>query len=265
MGIIEGQRAIVTGSGRGIGRAIALLFAREGARVLVNDVDRTPAEETVAEIREAGGEGTSCPGSVAKAEGANAIVAAAVEAFGGLDILVNNAGNLQDAMVHRMTEEAWQAVLDVHLSGAFHMIRAAAPFMREAAKRELERGEARRRKVVNLSSVTALMGNIGQANYTAAKGGIIALTRTVAREWGPFRINVNCVAPGLIRTRMTAEKREGDELGISRETLEALVSQIPVGRMGEPEEVARVVLFLASPDSDYITGQVIGVTGGLYM
>jgi 3-oxoacyl-[acyl-carrier protein] reductase len=241
------------------------MLAAEGASVVVNDLEEAPAQEVVEEIRQAGGIAVVCAGNVASPEDAEAIIQSAVDEFGGLDILVNNAGNLKDSLVHRMEEAAWQAVLGVHLSGSFHMIRAAAPAMRDAAKEELERGEAHHRKVVNMTSVVAQMGNPGQANYSAAKGGIIALTKTIAREWARFRINVNCVAPGYIRTRMTAEKKEGDAIGIPAEILEAAVKTIPVGRLGEPEDVARTVLFLCSPDSDYVTGAVIGVNGGVYM
>lgn len=265
MGLLDSRKAVVTGAGRGIGRAVARMLAAEGAAVLVNDLEEGPAEETAAQIRAEGGEAAPCPGNVALARDAEAIVRSAAEAYGGLDILVNNAGNLRDAMVHRMEESAWQAVLDVHLTGTFHMIRAAAPWMRDAAKREMEGGEARHRKVVNVASVVAQTGNPGQANYAAAKGGIIALTKTVAREWAPFRVNVNCVAPGFIRTRMTAVKKEGDAVGIPAEILEKVVAAIPAGRLGEPEEVARAILFLSSPDSDYVTGAVIAVNGGLYM
>ncbi|MFQ5914186.1 MAG: SDR family NAD(P)-dependent oxidoreductase [Nitrospinota bacterium] len=265
MGVLESRRAVVTGAGRGIGRAVARMLAGEGAAVVVNDLDEGPAQEVAAEIREAGGEAVPCVGDVSRAEGAEAIVESAVATYQGLDILVNNAGIVRDSMVHRMEESAWREVLDVHLTGTFHMIRAAAPWMRGAAKSELQGGETHHRKVVNVASVVALMGNPGQANYAAAKGGIIALTKTVAREWAPLRINVNCVCPGVIRTRMTAAKQEGEETGIPPEVLEGFLAGIPAGRFGEPEEVARAVIFLCSPDSDYMTGAVIGVNGGLYM
>ncbi|MFQ5691435.1 MAG: 3-oxoacyl-ACP reductase FabG [Nitrospinota bacterium] len=265
MGELESRRAVITGAGRGIGRAVARMLAEAGAAVAVNDLEEGPAREVAAEIREAGGEAVPCAGDVARAEEAEAIARSAVDAFGGLDILVNNAGNLRDTMVHRMEEDAWQAVLGVHLTGAFHMIRAAAPWMRDAAKRELERGDTHHRKIVSMASVVGQMGNAGQANYAAAKAGIIALTKTVAREWAPFRVNVNCVAPGVIRTRMTAEKGEGDAVGIPAEILERFLAAIPAGRFGEPEDVARAVRFLCSPDSDYVTGAVLGVNGGLYM
>ncbi len=265
MGVLESRSAVVTGAGRGIGRAIARMLAGEGAAVVVNDLEEGPAAEAAEEIREAGGEAVVCAGDVSLPEDAEAIVQSAGETYGGLDILVNNAGNLRDSMVHKMDEPTWQAVLNVHLTGTFHMIRAAAPWMRDVAKRELEGGDTRHRKVVNVASVVAQMGNPGQANYSAAKGGIIALTKTIAREWAPFRINVNCVSPGIIRTRMTAEKEEGDAMGIPPEVREKLVAAVPAGRIGEPEDVARAVLFLCSPESDYVTGTVIGVNGGLYM
>ena len=265
MGILDSRCAVVTGAGRGIGRAVVLRLAAEGAAVVVNDLEASPAEEVATRIREAGGAAVPCAGDVPDPEDAGRIVRTAAEAHGRLDILVNNAGNLRDSLIHRMDESDWRAVLDVHLSGAFHMIRAAVPWMRDAAKAELEQGETHHRKIVNLTSVVAQMGNPGQANYAAAKGGIIALTKTVAREWARFRINVNCVAPGLIRTRMTAEKQEGDVLGIPAEILEDLLAAVPAGRLGEPDEVARAVEFLCAPASDYVTGIVLGVNGGLYM
>ena len=269
MRILDSRCAVITGAGRGIGRAVALRLAAEGAAVVVNDLEESPAEEVAAQIRQAGGEAVPCAGDVSEAEDAGNIVRTAAEAYRRLDILVNNAGNLRDAWIHRVDESAWEAVLGVHLTGTFHMIRAAAPWMRDAAKQELESGETHHRKIVNLTSVVAQMGNPGQANYAAAKGGIIALTKTVAREWARFRINVNCVAPGLIRTRMTAEKREGEggkgDMGIPAGVLEDLLAAVPAGRLGEPEEVARAVEFLCAPASDYVTGIVLGVNGGLYM
>jgi 3-oxoacyl-[acyl-carrier protein] reductase len=263
MGVLDSKTAVVTGAGRGIGRAIAAALTHEGAAVIVNDLEEGPAEEAAGQLRAAGGEASVFIGDVSSPADAEAIVQAAAETYGGLDILVNNAGNLRDSMVHRMEDAAWRAVLDVHLSGTFHMIRAAAPWMRDAGDPGPEGSP--HRKIVNVASVVAQMGNPGQANYSAAKGGIIALTKTVAREWARYRVNVNCVAPGVIRTRMTAEKKEGDAMGIPADLLEVFLEAIPAGRLGEPEEVAGAVLFLCSPASDYVTGAVIGVNGGMYM
>ena len=262
---LEHRRALVTGAGRGIGRAIALRLAEGGAAVIVNDLEPDPAEGVAEEIRHSGGEASICAGDVSNPVEAGSIVRTAAETYGGLDILINNAGNLRDALIHKMDDPTWQSVLDVHLTGSFHVIRSSSPWMRDVAKRELEAGETHHRKIVSLTSVVAETGNPGQANYSSAKGGIISLTKTMAREWARFRINVNCVAPGFIKTRMTAEKKEGDAVGIPPEIIEKVLRGIPLGRQGDPEDVAQAVYFLCSPDSDYITGIVLGVNGGLHM
>lgn len=266
MGLLEGRVAVVTGAGRGIGRAVAERFVREGARVVINDVDAGPAAEARAAceaIRP--GRAVDFVGSVVDPATTDALMAAAVDTFGQLDILVNNAGVTRDRMVHRLSDEDWNLVVDVSLRGTFNCIRSAAPYMRDAAKRELaETGEVSRvRKVVNFFSTAAIRGNPGQAAYTAAKMGVVGLTRTVAQEWGRFRICVNAVAPGFIETRLTAPKGPGDVLGIPQELREAALKRIPFGRYGTPEDIAGVVLFFASPLSDYVTGQQINVSGGM--
>ena len=270
---IDNRVAVVTGSGRGIGRATAQLLASEGARVVVSDLDAGFAQETAEAIRAAGGMAHVLPGDVSAPDFPSQLISTALEVFGGLDILVNNAGFTWDGTLHKMSDEQWEAILEVHLTAPFRIIRAAAPFLRESAKREMaERGAARARKIVNVSSTSATRGNFGQANYAAAKAGIIGLTKALAREWGPLNIQVNCVAFGLIDTRLTAAKESGEtirrgdqeiELGIPADMRASALKLVPMGRAGTPQEAAGVVLFLASPLSDYVSGQVLEVTGGL--
>jgi 3-oxoacyl-[acyl-carrier protein] reductase len=270
---IDNRVAIVTGSGRGIGRATAQLLASEGARVVVSDLDASFAQETAAAIKAAGGRAHVLPGDVSAPDFPSQLISGALEIFGGLDILVNNAGFTWDGTLHKMSDEQWQAILEVHLTAPFRIIRAAAPFLRDTAKREMaERGSARARKIINISSTSATRGNFGQANYAAAKAGIIGLTKALAREWGPFNIQVNCVAFGFIDTRLTAGKESGErirrgdreiELGIPADIRASALKLIPMGRAGTPQEAAGAVLFLASPFSDYVSGQVLEVTGGL--
>jgi 3-oxoacyl-[acyl-carrier protein] reductase len=253
---LEGKVALVTGAGRGIGRAIALKLAREGARVVVNDLDDEPAAETVAEIVAGGGAAASCNGSVVAPEFAERFVQAALERFGGLDIIVNNAGFTRDNVIQKMTDEQFQAVLDVHVTGPFRILRAAAEPIRRFAKQEAEEGREVFRKVVNISSVSGLCGNAGQINYAAGKAAVVGMTKTLAKEWGRYRVNVNCVAFGFISTRMT--KPLGDE------RLDSLAKQqIPLGRLGTVEEAANGVYLFCIPESDYISGQVITVGGGI--
>jgi 3-oxoacyl-[acyl-carrier protein] reductase len=266
MGLLEDRVAVITGAGRGIGRACALGFVREGAKVVINDVDEAPANEARAACEAiARGAAVIHVGSVAERAHTDALMKLAVDTFGQLDILVNNAGITRDRMAHLMTDEWWDLVIDVNLKGTFNCIRSAAPFMRDVAKRELEEhGRPRyHRKIVNFFSTAAIRGNPGQINYTAAKMGNVGITRTVAQEWGRFCINVNAVAPGFTNTRLTAPKQKGDELGVPEEQRQAMLQRIPIGRFGEPEDVANAVLFFSSPLSDYITGQTINVSGGM--
>jgi 3-oxoacyl-[acyl-carrier protein] reductase len=274
MKLVDGKVAIITGSGRGIGRATAELFARHGARVVVNDLTEEVAAEAVAAIRAAGGEAIAVAGSITDPRFPDRLVTTTIEKLGTLDIIVNNAGYTHDGMIHKMSDEQWYAMIDVHLTGPFRLLRAASLHWREWAKAEQAKGTRRMRKVVNVSSTSGVAGNAGQVNYAAGKMGIVGVTKTLAKEWGRLGINVNAVAYGFIETRLTAakdrrEKTEIDgaevEIGIPAEMRERARAMIPLGRAGTPEDAAGPVLFLASPLADYVTGHTVLVTGGSYM
>ena len=249
---LEGRVALVTGAGRGIGKAIAARLSEDGASVVVNDLDEDVARAAVAEIPNS----VIAVGSVADAGATDEMVAVAEREFGTLDIVVNNAGLTRDSTIHRMSDEDWDIVLDVALKGTFYVCRSAARLLR---RKDAEH----HRKVVNISSINGVYGVAFNANYSAAKAGVIGLTKSLAREWAPLRINVNAVAPGFVETRLTAARREGDEFGIAPEVLEQVHAQIPIGRVGQPYDVAALVAWLSSPDSDYVTGQVVETHGGL--
>ncbi|GAC1331898.1 MAG: 3-oxoacyl-[acyl-carrier-protein] reductase [Mycobacteriales bacterium] len=265
-GRLDGKVAIITGAGRGIGRATAQRLAADGVRVVVNDVDSEPAHETVDLIKAAGGEVTVSLANTVDFSAAKEMVAATVGAYGQLDIVVNNAGITRDKMFHNMDETMFDLVIDVNLRTAFHTTLAAMPHMREVAKKEIAANGkvAYNRKLTFTSSVAALTGNPGQFNYTAAKGAIIATTKTLARELGPFGINVNAVAPGFIETRLTASKESGAELGIPEALRTMAIAMISLGRPGLPEDIANAHAFLVSPDSDFISGVTLPVTGGQF-
>ena len=273
MSKLEGKVALVSGSGRGIGRCIALKLAAEGARVVVNDMDEAPASETVAAIRAAGGEAVACVGSVTATDFAERFVGTAIGQYKGLDIIVNNAGYTWDNVIQKMTDEQWYAMLDVHLTAPFRILRAAAGFIRQASRKEAEAGSDVYRKVVNISSLAGIGGNAGQANYAAAKAGVIGLTAALAKEWGRYKVNVNCVAFGFIQTRLTtsfddpASKIviEGKEVqaGVPGAALSALPAMVPLGRAGTPDEAAGGVYLFCIPESDYVSGQVLLVGGGI--
>jgi len=269
---LGGKVALITGSGRGIGRSIALKLASEGARVVVNDLDAAPAEETVQAIRAAGGQAVTCVGSVAAPDFAERFVGTAVNEFKGLDIIVNNAGYTWDSVVQKMTDEQWYAMIDVHLTAPFRILRAAQPVIRALSKAETEAGQRVVRKVVNISSVAGLFGNAGQTNYSAAKAGIVGMTQTLAKEWGRLNVTVNCVAFGFIQTRLTASTAEAStaniegreiKVGINPGLLAMMEQSIPLGRGGTPEEAAGAVYLLCTPESDYVSGQTLMCTGGL--
>lgn len=270
---LEAKVALVSGSGRGIGRAIAIKLAREGANVVVNDLDQVAADETVAAIQTLGGNAVPCAGNVTHRGFGERFVKTALDHFGGLDIIVNNAGYTWDNVIQKMDDEQWQAILDVHLTAPFQILRAAAEFIRSAAKKETEAGQEIFRKVVNISSIAGLTGNAGQSNYAAAKAGIIGLTRALCKEWGRYRVTVNAVAFGLIRTRLTEASADGSasiqienrkiRVGVNADLLKAMEGLIPLGRGGTPEEAANAVYLFCIPESNYISGQVLTCAGGL--
>ena len=269
---LQGKVALVSGSGRGIGREIALKLASEGASVVINDLDPAPAAQTVHDIVAAGGKAVACVGNVTEAGFADRFVATAVDQFGGLDIIVNNAGYTWDNVVQKMTDEQWEAMLAVHLTAPFRIMRAASGFIREAAKREAEAGQSVHRKVVNISSTSGVYGNAGQANYAAAKAGINGLTKAMAKEWGRYKVNVNSVAFGLIKTRLTEASADADakieiagqeiKVGVNPQILKTAEAMIPLGRGGTPEEAAGAVYMFCIPESNYVSGQVLVCGGG---
>lgn len=273
MGNLAEKVAIVSGSGRGIGRSIAQKLAAEGASVVVNDLDAEPAAETVATIRAAGGQAVACPGNVTDDDFAQRFVGTAVDSFGGLDIIVNNAGYTWDSVIQKMADEQWDAILDVHLKAPFRILRAAQPVISAAVKTARAAGApVPCRKVVNISSIAGLGGNAGQTNYAAAKAGITGLSKTLAKEWGRYNVTVNSVAFGLILTRLTEAPAGGDSaikvagreirVGVNPELLSTLEQGIPLGRAGTPDEAAGAVYLLCTPESDYVSGQTLVCGGG---
>jgi len=269
---LDGKVALVTGSGRGIGRSIALKLANEGARIVVNDLDNDPAQETVQAIREAGGQAVACVGSVAAPDFAERFIGTAVNEYKGLDIVVNNAGYTWDNVIQKMTDEQWYAMIDCHLTAPFRILRAAQPVIRRLSKAESEAGQRVVRKVVNISSVAGLFGNAGQANYSTAKAGIVGMTQTLAKEWGRMNVTVNCVAYGFIKTRLTSSAAgegtaniDGREIkvGVNPDLLAMMEKSIPLGRGGTPDEAAGAVYLFCIPESDYVSGQTLMCSGGL--
>lgn len=268
---LDGKVALISGSGRGIGREIAVKLARDGALIVVNDLDATLADETIAAVRKAGSDATACVGSVTDPDFAGRFVNTGIEAFGGIDIIINNAGYTWDNVIQNMTDEQWYAMIDVHMTAPFRILRAAADFIRKAARQEADEGREVFRKVVNISSLAGVGGNAGQLGYGAAKSGVNGMTRVMAKEWGRFKVNVNSVAFGLIRTRLTeaaagtgAIQVEGREIkvGVNPDVMKTMESGIPLGRGGTPEEAAGAIYLLCIPESNYISGQVLVCSGG---
>ena len=275
MSTLQGKRAIVTGSGRGIGRAIATKLAAEGASVVVNDIDPEPAEETAAALRAAGAEVSVCVGDVAAPDFGERIVRQALERLGGLEIVVNNAGYVWNTTIQKNTDEQWYAMLDVHATAQFRLLRAASEYLRTTAKQERAEGRRTVRKVVNVSSISGTLGAATQVSYAAAKAAVVGLTKSLAKEWGRYSVTVNAVAFGAIDTRLTQVWREGKPtiemhgkalpVGHPPEAYEEISRITPLGRPGTPEEAAGAVYLLCLPESDYITGEVLTCSGGLLM
>ena len=269
---LEGKVALITGSGRGIGRAIALKLARDGAKVVVNDLDDEPAQEVVQAIKDLGGEAVACVGNVGATDFAERFVGTAVEHFKGLDIIVNNAGYTWDNVIQKMTDEQWYALIDVHLTAPFRILRAAQPIIKKLSKADTEAGRNVTRKVVNISSMAGMFGNAGQTNYATAKAGIMGMTQTLAKEWGRMNVTVNCVAYGFVKTRLTSVSTEGAtahidgrdiKVGINPDLMAMMERSIPLGRGGSPDDAAGAVYLLCIPESDYVSGQTLMCSGGL--
>ena len=270
MGVLDDKVAIVTGSARGIGRATAEMLSEHGAKVLINDLDGDVAKQTADEL---GGETVVFAGDLTDPSAPAKLVQTAVDAWGKIDIIVNNAGYTLDAPVHKMSDDWFQRMLDIHVVAPFRIVREAAPYLREPAKAEKEEGVEVFRKIVNVSSISGTMGNAGQANYAAGKAAVVGLTKTLAKEWGQFKINCNAVAFGYIETRLTASKDEANTMEIDGEKVQLGIPDqmrgmasmlIPIGRPGTPEEAAGGVFFLCSPWSNYVHGQTLNITGGQF-
>jgi 3-oxoacyl-[acyl-carrier protein] reductase len=274
MGLLDGRVAIVTGAGRGAGRATAALLAAQGARVVLNDLDADVCDTAAAVIAASGARTLSVPGSVTDPDLPERLIAETVDAFGGIDILVNNAGYIWNGAAHNHTDEQFEAMLDVHVAAPFRILRAFAAWMRPQAKREIaETGRARCRKVVNVSSVSGTQGAATQVGYSAGKAAVVGLTKSLAKEWGRYNVTVNAVAFGYLSTRLTQGFDDtpptidvaGRELrvGIADEVTEAMVAQTPLQRLGTPEDGAGGIFLFCIPQSDYVTGEVLTCSGGI--
>ena len=270
-GELRGRTALVTGAGRGIGRAVALKLAAAGASVMLNDLDRDPVFETGILIDRAGGHAKAFPGDLTAAAFPGKLVDATVNGFGSIDIIVNNAGYTWDSVIQKTTDEQFQAMLDIHMVAPFRILRAASNWIRETAKREIAAGQRVMRKVVNITSISGVDGIAGQSGYGSGKAGIIGLTKVLAKEWGRYNVNVNAVGFGFIETRLTQALSDESEIdvkgrkikvGVQPAAIEAMKQLCPLGRLGTVEEAAGPVLFFCSPLSDYVSGEVLICSGG---
>ncbi|XOV84959.1 MAG: SDR family NAD(P)-dependent oxidoreductase [bacterium] len=270
---LQGKTAIVTGAGRGVGEATAMRLAAAGARVLVNDLDEAEALACVSAIRSGGGEAMPCAGDITATQFPERLIDTALKCFGGIDILVNNAGYIWNGAIQNHSDEQWQAMMDVHATAPFRILRAFAPWLRETAKRErVEQGAASTRKIVNISSVSGTTGAATQIAYSAVKAAVVGMTRTLAKEWGRYNVNVNCVAFGHIDTRLTQSyagepptisvgEREF-RVGLNEQQIDASVRASPLGRSGKPNDAAGAIYLFCLPESDFITGEVLTCAGG---
>jgi 3-oxoacyl-[acyl-carrier protein] reductase len=270
---LRGKTALVTGSGRGIGRAIANKLAVAGASVMINDLDQSALQETECALLKAGLKVSHLAGDLTNPSFPDQLVKGTIETFGSIDIIVNNAGYRWDNVIQKTTDEQFLAMLEIHLLTPFRVLRAASGYIRETAKAEIAAGNTVMRKVVNITSIAGTDGNAGQAGYSSGKAGVIGLTKTMAKEWGRYNVNVNAVGFGLINTRLVQPLTEnvkvemhGHEirLGVQPEMLESIKKACPLGRLGTPEEAAGAVLFFCSPLSDYVTGEVLICGGGYH-
>ena len=270
---LQGKVALITGSGRGIGRELALMLAKDGAHIVVNDLDADPAHQTVADIIAMGGKAVVCVGSVTADDFADKFINTALDTFGGLDIIVNNAGYTWDNVIQKMGDDQWQAILDCHLTAPFRILRAAQPHIKRLFLEEKAKGITNYRKVVNISSTSGMNGNAGQVNYATAKAGVVGMAKTMAKEWGRYNVNVNAVGFGLIKTRLTdadAEKEESTidiegntiKVGVNSAVFQSAKIMIPLGRPGTPEEAAGAIYMFCIPESNYVTGQILMCHGG---
>lgn len=269
---LAGKVALVTGAGRGIGREIALKLASEGALLVINDLDAELLEKLVSDIQGLGSEAVVCPGSVTAEDFGMRFVKTAVDAFDGLDIIINNAGYTWDNVIQKVDDEQWYAMLDVHMTAPYRILKAAQPFIKAYHMLEVEGGEQVYRKIVNVSSISGLGGNAGQLAYSAAKAGVVGMTKTLCKEWGRYNVNVNAVAFGFIETRLTSPASENPTIniagkdirvGVSDQLTSLLQTLIPLQRTGTAKEAADAVYLLCIPESNYVSGQTLVVGGGL--
>ena len=270
---LEGKVALITGSGRGIGRELALMLAKDGAHIVVNDLDADPANQTVKDITAMGSKAVACNGSVTEDKFPERFINTALDTFGGLDIIVNNAGYTWDNVIQKMDDKQWQAILDCHITAPFRILRAAQPHIKRLFLEDKEKGITNYRKVVNISSTSGMNGNAGQVNYSTAKAGVVGMAKTMAKEWGRYNVNVNAVGFGLIKTRLTdadAEKEESTidiegnkiKVGVNSAVFQYAKTMIPLGRPGTPQEAAGAIYMFCIPESNYVTGQILMCHGG---